>query len=195
MRMLRRAGWEGVRLRSGVGGTPIRVPARVTRLAHLALLALLALPTLPLLGCASSSNPGLDSSTAGGKADPDAPRLGSFTVASIGAPPGTIEPTQCLAGDNELFLGVDLVDPATRLVVRLVIDPLAGPALRVFDSGARFDRSVLFFREECTIFSMDFGSTGWIVDDIIVRRIELEVECENEDGATIRGRVSAERCG
>ena len=63
------------------------------------------------------------------------------------------------------------------------------------DPRQRFDRSVLFFRDECTTFTMDFGSTGWIVDDIIVRRIELEVDCENEDGATIRGRAAAERCG
>jgi hypothetical protein len=148
------------------------------------------------VGCFSAT-PGLDAHGAAGPSDPsdaNAARLGSFTVASIGAPPGTIEPTQCLAGDNELFLGVDLVDPATRLVVRLAIDPLAGPALRVFDSGARFDRSVLFFREECATFTMDFGSTGWIVNDIIVRRVELEVDCENEDGATIRGKATAARC-
>jgi hypothetical protein len=182
----------GGRLWADAAGTPLRARAS---LPLLALLASLGLLSLPLQGCASSSTPGPGEPTAGVRPAPDAPRLGSFTVASIGAPPGTIEPTQCLAGDNELFLGVDLVDPATALVVRLVIDPLAGPALRVFDSDARFDRSVLFFRDECTVFTMDFGSTGWIVDDIIVRRIELEVECENEDGATIRGRVLAERCG
>jgi len=143
-----------------------------------------------LLGCFSAA-PSLQA--ADGSGDPSE-RLGTFDVASIGAPPGRIAPQTCVAGDHELFLGADLVDPATNLVVRLVVDPLDGPALRVYDSGAPFDRSVLFFRDECTTFEMHLEPTGWIVNDIVVRRLELKVECENEAGATIRGSAAAARC-
>ena len=143
-----------------------------------------------LAGCLSSAT-GLEAATAAGDAGQ---RLGSFEVASIGAPPGTIAPVTCVVGDHELFLGADLVDPDTNLVVRLVVDPLDGPALRVYDADEPFDRSVLFFRDECTAFAMDLAETGSMVNNIVERRLELEVECENEDGATIRGSVTVARC-
>lgn len=132
--------------------------------------------------------------TAAGAADMAGPRLGTFAVASLGAPPGTIAPATCIVGDHELFLGADLVDPDTQMVVRLVIDPLDGPAIRVYDADAPFDRSVVFFRDECTTFEMELAETGSMVNNIAGRRLELEVDCENEDGATIRGRASAAGC-
>jgi len=149
-----------------------------------------------ILGCFSAA-PGLAARSANGesgKAVKPGGALGAFEVAAVGAPPGRIAPTSCVAGDHELFLGADLVDPGTKLVVRLVIDPLDGPAVRVYDAGAPFERSVLFFRDECSAFTMHLEPTGWIINDIIVRRLELSVECENEAGATIRGSVSAARC-
>ncbi len=143
-----------------------------------------------LSGCLAAAT-GLEPATPAG-----APggRLGSFEVGSIGAPPGTIAPATCVGGDHELFLGADLVDPDSNLVVRLVVDPLDGPALRVYDADEPFDRSVLFFREECTKFGMDLAETGSMVNNIVERRLELEVDCQNEDGATIRGNVTAALC-
>lgn len=141
-----------------------------------------------LAGCLASAVGPAPATAAAGE------RLGSFEVASVGAPPGTIRPSSCVVGDHELFLGADLVDPDTHLVVRLVIDPLAGPALRVYDTDEPFDRSVVFFRDECTAFGMDLAETGAMVNNIVERRLELEVDCENEDGATIRGSVTAADC-
>lgn len=155
---------------------------------------LLACPLL--LGCFGGAT-GLRATPADPvKPDTDAESapLGRFEVASIGAPPGTIAPRTCLAGDHELFLGADLVDPESGLVVRLAIDPLYGPALRVFDEDEPFDRSVLFFREECTTFGMDFGETGASINGVTVRSLELDVDCENEEGAVIRGRATASSC-
>jgi hypothetical protein len=143
-----------------------------------------------LPGCSSSAT-GLAAPATAGDA---ARRLGSFQVASIGAPPGTIAPTACAAGDHERYLGAELVDADTNLIVRLVIDPLWGPALRVYDGDAPFDRSVLFFREECTTFEMALDETGSTVNGIVERSLALAVECENEDGAVIRGSASAASC-
>ncbi len=53
---------------------------------------------------------------------------------------------------------------------------------------------MLFFRDECTTFGMELGETGTMVNNIVERRLELEVECENEDGATIRGSAAVARC-
>ena len=78
--------------------------------------------------------------------------------------------------------------------MRLVIAPLYGPALRIYDADAPFDRSVLFFRDECTTFEMELGETGATVNNIVERSLELQVDCENEDGATIRGSASVARC-
>ncbi len=143
-----------------------------------------------LSGCLASAT-GLEPATAGASSGG---RLGSFEVASIGAPPGTIAPAACVVGDHQLYLGADLVDPDSNLVVRLVVDPLDGPALRVYDADEPFDRSVLFFRDECTTFTMELEETGAVVNNIVERRLELEVECENEDGATIRGSASVAHC-
>ncbi|MEO7973204.1 MAG: hypothetical protein ABIU84_06410 [Thermoanaerobaculia bacterium] len=163
-----------------------RLGAGVARTAGLAIAPL-------LLGCFSAA-PGLGAATAGATPDREGDRLGNFAVASIGSPPGTIRPSACIVGDHELFLGADLVDPDTQLVVRLVVDPLAGPALRVYDSTEPFDRTVLFFRDECATFKMDLEETGTIVNNIVLRKLALEVDCENEEGATIRGNASAAEC-
>ena len=53
---------------------------------------------------------------------------------------------------------------------------------------------MLFFRDECTTFEMELGETGATVNNIVERSLELEVDCENEDGATIRGSASVARC-
>ncbi|MEO8195457.1 MAG: hypothetical protein ABI689_01915 [Thermoanaerobaculia bacterium] len=146
-----------------------------------------------LSGCLCAAT-GLEPTAAAGAAEAAGKRLGRFEVASIGAPPGTITPTTCIVGDHELFLGADLVDPKSNLVVRLVVDPLAGPALRVYDADSPFDRSVVFFRDECTTFRMKLEDTGTMVNNIVERRLDLKVECENEDGATIRGSAAVARC-
>jgi hypothetical protein len=166
---------------------------------HAAKVAFLALAPL-LVGCFSSAG-GLgaaslsvhDGGPAGGSDRPTSP-LGRFEVASLGAPHATIAPTSCLSGEHDVFLGADLFDPETHLVVRLAIDPLHGPALRVYDADEPFDRTVLFFRDECPIFDMTLERTGYMVNDIVIRSLDLEVECENEDGATIRGSATASRC-
>ncbi len=158
-----------------------------------AVLAVGIVGTAALPGCFAAAT-GLAAATGAGGPDGPGERLGSFDVASIGAPPGTIAPTTCIVGDHDLFLGADLVDRDSNLVVRLVIDPLAGPAVRVYDADAPFDRSVLFFRDECTTFGMELAETGSMVNNIVERSLELEIECENEDGATIRGSASAARC-
>ena len=149
-----------------------------------------ALALLPFLvaGCAASS--GL---SAGGDEGPPAEGIGRFEVSSVAVSRGIIVPTRCDSGDTEQFLGGDLLDESLGLSVRLVVDPLYGPALRVYDTRAPFERSVLFFEEECEKFDMSLEPTGEEVNSVIVRDLELDVDCENEDGATIYGRAAA-RC-
>lgn len=150
----------------------------------------LVVAALTVCGCFSTRPPA--SSGEGGGAS--GPPLGEFTVTSPGGARGTVTPTVCLAGDRELFLGADLLDERSGLVVRLVVDPLEGPILRVFDRAAPFERTVLLFREECTSFELSLEETGWTINDLPVRRLELAIDCESEEGAAIAGRASAEHC-
>jgi len=149
----------------------------------------IALGFLSLLlgGCMASSPTGRSGDAAPGDG------IGRFEVSSAAVSRGVIVPTRCEAGDHENFLGGDLRDDSLGITVRLVVDPLYGPALRVYDTSAPFERAVLFFEEECERFEMRLDRAGFRVDNASVRDLELEVDCENEDGATIFGRAAA-RC-
>lgn len=149
----------------------------------------LVLVLLFAFACSSTRPP-----AATGEGGVSGPALGEFTVTSPGGARGTVTPTVCLAGDRELFLGADLVDGSAGLIVRLVVDPLEGPILRVFDRAAPFERSVLFFREGCASFELSLEETGWTINDLPVRRLELAIDCESEEGAAIAGRAAAEHC-
>lgn len=149
-------------------------------------------PAIAALGC-FTTRPAAVAGEAGGSTG-SAIALGEFDVTSPGGASGTLTPTTCASGDRELFLGADLTDERSGLVVRLVIDPLDGPIVRVYDREAPFERTVLFFRDECDTFESSLEETGWIVNDIRVRRVTLALDCENEEGAAIAGRAHAEHC-
>ncbi len=154
-------------------------------------LSLLALSAPALLGGGCLSLP---SAAPGSRDGAEGARLGHFEVASSFGPAARIAPTACSSGDPERFLGVDLEDASSRLVVRLVIDPLFGPAVRVFDSEDRFERSVVFFRDDCETFTFTLAPTGWIINEVHVRRVALELDCATEEGSRIAGRAAADRC-
>jgi hypothetical protein len=153
---------------------------------------LLAAAALLQPACFSSA-PALAPAT-GGPAAPEGAPLGEFELSGDGLARGTIAPSKCTSGDLEHFLGADLTDEALGLVVRLVVDPLLGPALRVHSVEAPFERAILFFHEECERFEMSLAPTGWIINDVYVRELELDVDCVNEEGATLTGHATA-RCG
>lgn len=150
----------------------------------------LMVAALAVTACFSTRPPAAGS----GEGGASGPALGDFRVTSPGGARGTVTPTLCLAGDRELFLGADLIDERSGLVVRLVVDPLEGPLLRVFDREAPFERSVLFFREECEQFELSLEESGWEINEIPVRRLELAIDCESEEGAAIVGRADAGHC-
>ena len=147
-----------------------------------------ALLPFVVASCAASSGV-----SAGGDESPPAAGIGRFEVSSAAVSRGVIVPTRCDAGDTEQYLGGDLQDEELGVAVRLVVDPLYGPALRVYDTRAPFERSVLFFEEECERFELSLEPTGEEVNSVIVRDFELDVDCENEDGATIYGHAAG-RC-
>ena len=119
--------------------------------------------------------------------------LGSFDVAVPAVTQGRVEPAACSAGDRQQFLGADLADPASGVVVRLVVDPLGDAAVRVFAAAAPFDRSVVFRRAECATFHFSIDSTGWRVNDVDDYRVTLQLDCRTAAGS-IAGQASATHC-
>jgi len=119
--------------------------------------------------------------------------LGSFAVASKTLGDAVVTPTACTGGDREQFLGADLTAAGSSLVVRLVVDPLEGPAVRVFASEAQFDRTVVFRRAECGVFHFSLDSTGWRVNDLNDYRLTLELDC-SRPGESLKGSASATHC-
>lgn len=165
----------------------VAVKARAVPLTVLILMLAFASP-----GCFSFPAMPLPGAVATEGAPPGV--LGSFDVRSPLLGDATVAPTVCAAGDLQQFLGGDFHDPASGVVVRLVVDPLDGPAARLFDLGDRFQRSVVLRRADCAVFHFSLEHTGLTINDVRDYRLSLELDCALVDGTTVRGSVSSTHC-
>jgi hypothetical protein len=140
-------------------------------------------------GCFSARS--IDSAS-GSTGEPE--MLGSFALASDRLGHLTVAPTTCTAGDRQFFLGGDFEDEKAGVIVRLVVDPLEGPAARVFASATPFEKTVVFRRAECRVFHFSLDTTGWRINQIQDYRLALELDCSSKDGDSIIGKVSGTHC-
>jgi hypothetical protein len=106
----------------------------------------------------------------------------------------TIEPTSCSAGDRQFFLGADFADPKTPVFVRLVVEPLEWPAVRVISPNAADDSPIVFRRPECKVLRATFEPTGWRINDVYDYRITIDADCTRADGTTLVGNASTTHC-
>jgi hypothetical protein len=120
--------------------------------------------------------------------------LGSFALTSGRLGHLTVAPTTCTAGDRQFFLGADFEDEKTGVIVRLVVDPLEGPAARVFASATPFENIAAFRRPECRVFHFSLDTTGWRINHIQDYRLTLELDCSGKDDDSIIGKVSVTHC-
>jgi len=140
-----------------------------------------------LSGCLSGSAVDLPGGAESGQP------LGRIEVESSALGSMTLAPESCSSGDLQSFLGGDFSDSANATVVRLVVDPLDGPAVRVFKAAAPFEGDFVFRRTECAVFHFSLDSTGWRVNDVYDYRITLEVDCERP-GEFVKGSLSTTHC-
>jgi hypothetical protein len=150
---------------------------------------LLLMPVLLLVGCLSSQ----PVSNFSGALSSQGQALGSFTVSSQTFSNQALVPSVCSSGDRLFFLGGDFTAENTDLVLRLVIDPLEGPAARLFSAQQPFDKSIVFRRSDCNVFHFSLDTTGWRVNEVYDYSITLELNC-SRPGETISGRVSTTHC-
>jgi hypothetical protein len=120
--------------------------------------------------------------------------LGTLKITSARLGALSMFPSVCRAGAREFFLGADFEDPAAGTVLRLAVDPVSGPALRLFPKTAPFERNVLFRRSECRTFQFSLDATAWRVGTVQDYRVALEVDCTNTSGESITGSVAATHC-
>ena len=123
----------------------------------------------------------------------DGASLGTVTLASPKVGDVAFTPTSCTAGDNELFLGGDFIDENAGMILRFVIDPLHGPAVRAFSMKEPNDRTVVFRRSECRAFQFEIERTGLTVNDVDEYRISLQLDCATGEG-NLKARVASDSC-
>jgi hypothetical protein len=128
-----------------------------------------------------------------GERSADAPALGSVTLVSGKAGNLTFAPNHCYAGDERQFLGGDFVDEKAGMSLRFVIDPLYGPAARVFSIGNPDEQTVVFRRSDCATFQFQIERTGLSINDVDEYRISLELDCAT-DGETLNAKVATGSC-
>ena len=145
--------------------------------------ALLAAAALFALRCVPGTEDILESKPEGSV------RVQSSTLGRL-----TIIPVRCTAGDRERFLGADFRTEASGAVVRLAVDPVQGPAVRVFDRAAPDAATIVFRRGECRAFQYTLEATSLRVNRIQDYRVALQLDCRNARGDTIEGRLGSSHC-
>ena len=119
--------------------------------------------------------------------------LGTFALSSDLLGHVSLAPESCSAGDRQFFLGADLADNKNSIVVRLVVDPLDGPAVRVFNAAKPFDQTRVFRWRDCRVFHFSLDSTAWRINGVQDYGVSLELDCARE-GDSIIGHASDEHC-
>lgn len=173
---------------SGVDSRHMPIPARRPRRA----IPLCFAATTACLLAASVLSPACVSSAA--KTSERSGPLGTFSLSGPAFGSRELLPGRCSTGQHELFLGFDLRDESAGYVVRLVVDPATGPVVKVFETRAPFDRTVLFHRSECRVFHFSIDATGWRINRTDQLKISLELDCELPSGDRIAGKAQDSGC-
>ncbi len=118
---------------------------------------------------------------------------GSFSVTSKTFGDQTLTPSDCASGDRQFFLGGDFSSSTSPLVLRLAVDPVSGPAVRLFSADAPWEHSIVFRRSDCAAFHFTLDSTGWRINDVYDYRFTLQLDCRRA-GEAISGSASSAHC-
>ena len=133
---------------------------------------LLLLPLMLQIGCAKTSIAGVS----GG------PAVESATL-SIGDQRFRFD--ACSSGDLQQFLGVDLVDRQGGAGVRVVIDPLDGPRVRIVYGTGQGRQRVDLTPARCRQLEADVRPTNWMVNDVRDVSGFVDAECAGDPGPAI----------
>jgi hypothetical protein len=100
----------------------------------------------------------------------------------------------CSSGDLEYFLGVDLADQARSAFVRLVIDPLDGPRVKVVLRNGEAREELVLGPEQCLQLDAGVKPTGWRINTVRDFSGFVSAECRREDGRAVNLHVRFFHC-
>jgi hypothetical protein len=115
---------------------------------------------------------------------------GSLVFEAPGTAALTLQPSACRSGHEGYFLGADLWSEEADAVVRVVIDPVSGPVVRVTRGGA----SYVMAGPACEALTALVAPTGWTVNTVREVQGRLVLDCTAPDGERVHGDVRFERC-
>lgn len=128
----------------------------------------------------------------------DGPRV-TGTIAVSGPTFGTreIAPVNCATGESQLFLGADFTEAAGTtdpLTVRLAVEPLSGPGVKIHAHGAPFGATILVRPADCPVFHFSLDESGVRLNDYRIFGVTLELDCALPSGDRAAGRLAAPGC-
>ena len=108
---------------------------------------------------------------------------------------GELKTNQCQSGERRSFLGIDAYDQNTKevLVLRLVVDPIYGPVVRLFkdsDSGP----SLVLRKSDCSTFDYQLEGPGNSVNFVNEMKFAIHLDCRGPKGDTVVGQVDLPAC-
>ena len=100
----------------------------------------------------------------------------------------------CRSGDREYFLGVDLADREGQAAVRVLVDPMDGPRLKVVLAGTGGRKSMALAASSCRRLEATIQPTGWRVNRVRDFGGSLEADCTGEAGLEVVAHVRFAHC-
>lgn len=149
-----------------------------------------------LTGCATGAK-APTTGKAGRAGSRPTPSAETNTVAFAGPTLGSgeLSTNQCHSGGRQSFLGIDAFDQNTKevLVLRLVVDPIEGPVVRLFkdsDTGP----SLVLRKSDCSTFDYQLESTGNVFNFVTEMKFAMHLDCRGPKGDSVVGQVDLPAC-
>jgi hypothetical protein len=102
---------------------------------------------------------------------------------------------KCVSGGRYSFRGADIADGTTKeiFVLRLVLDPVEGPVVRIF-RDTEFGKSIILRRKDCKTFKYELESTGKSVNFVTEMSVAVRLDCRTKAGDFVVGKVELPAC-
>ena len=117
-------------------------------------------------------------------------RVGGRLSIETASPAAAFAPERCWSGAREYFYGVDLASGNSQARLRVLLDPLGGPVLKLSSGGG----VRLLSGDKCSVLKVDLKPTGWRVNGVRDFSGTLSLDCEPEPGTHIQGDLSFTHC-
>lgn len=103
-------------------------------------------------------------------------------------------PDRCVSGDVALFAGFDFLSSHDDAQLRVVLEPIDGPAVRWTSGAAGAQERTVLRRADCARLDVDVQPTAWQVNDVREFAGHVDLQCTSADGTRFEGRIAVDHC-